>query len=135
MHEYSVVAELVSALLPQLEEVRGRVVEVHLCKGELRVLSDVALRNAFALIVAETPLDGATLRIERVSATVRCDACGFCGAPELLSDPALHFSIPVLSCPRCRGEVTLVAGRELHVDTVSVEDGAVSDRDGKGNGV
>jgi len=123
MHEYSVVAELVSALLPQLDGVRGRVVEVHLHKGELRVLSDIALRNAFELVVTGTRLDGATLRVHPVAAAIRCSACDFRGAPELLTEPALHFSIPVLSCPRCGGEVELTSGRELYVDTVSVEDG------------
>jgi hydrogenase nickel incorporation protein HypA/HybF len=129
-----VVAELVSALLPQIENVEGRILEVHLHKGGLRILSDVALQNAFELVAAGTRLEGATLRIEPVPAEVRCDACGFRGAPELLEDPAFHFAIPVLSCPRCGGEVELLTGRELYVDTLSVEDPAGGAPSSEGDG-
>jgi hydrogenase nickel incorporation protein HypA/HybF len=121
MHEYSVVSQLVTALCEQLDGHRGRVVEVLLHKGELRVLSDPALINAFEMVVQGTRLDGATLRIETVKTVIRCAACGYDGAPEVLNDPTFHYAIPVLTCPQCGGEVELVAGRELYVDQVTME--------------
>ncbi|UCF09796.1 MAG: hydrogenase maturation nickel metallochaperone HypA [Candidatus Bipolaricaulota bacterium] len=123
MHEYSVVSQLVSALCEQLDDHPGRIVEVLLHKGELRVLSDPALVNAFEMVVQGTRLEGARLRIESVAPIIRCAACGYDGAPEVLSDPAFHFAIPVLTCPQCGGEVELRAGRELYVDQVTVESG------------
>jgi len=61
MHEYSVVAELVSALLPRLEEHPGEVTTVFLKRGELRILSDWALKNAFEIVTEGTRLEGASL--------------------------------------------------------------------------
>jgi hydrogenase nickel incorporation protein HypA/HybF len=121
MHEYSVAAELIEALLPQVEGVDGKVVAVILKKGELRILSDLALSNAFDMLAEGTALAGARLMIESVPATVRCTACGYEGAAEHVSDEAFHFAVPILSCPRCKSEVDLTAGRELFVDRLTVQ--------------
>ncbi len=111
MHEYSVVRELLSLLLPRLEGVPGAIETVFLRKGELLVLSDRALQGAF---------EGAKLSIEPVEARLRCRSCGYEGPAERLTDGAFHFAIPILSCPRCKGEVEVVSGRELAVDRVEV---------------
>jgi len=121
MHEYSVASELVSSLLPVLKQHHGAVKRVFLKKGELRILSDRALANAFDVMKQGTPLEGATLCIEAVAAHVVCDACGFEGAPEHLSDEAMHFSVPILSCPRCARDVRVTQGRELFVDRLTLD--------------
>lgn len=120
MHEYSVVTELISALLPRLEEHTGDVTAIFLKKGELRILSDRALKNAFELLAQETRLAGASLEIEIVSARVACRSCGYEGGVEYYKDEALHFAVPVLSCPRCKAEVEILSGRDLYVDRVSL---------------
>ncbi len=120
MHEYSVASELIRALLPQVEAIDGHVVEVFLKKGELRILSDQALCNAFDLLAEGTLLEGARLVIEPVSVHVACAACGYTGAAEHVSDEAFHFAVPILSCPMCGAEVTVEAGRELLVDRLTV---------------
>jgi hydrogenase nickel incorporation protein HypA/HybF len=127
MHEYSVASELISALLPRIEDHPGRVRAVILVKGELRILSDEAMRNAFDLLARETRLEGAELVIEPVEVRVRCGACGYEGAAEHVREEAFHFAIPILSCPSCGGEVDTVAGRELYVDRVTIETEAVAD--------
>jgi len=120
MHEYSVVAEIVSALLPRLEEHEGIVTAVYLKKGSLRILSDRALKNAFEVVAQGTRLEGASLEIEAIPVCVACRACGFEGAAEVLEDEAFHFAVPVLSCPACGAEVEVRSGRELSVDRVSI---------------
>ena len=120
MHEYSVATELINALLPQVEAIDGQIVGVLLRKGELRILSDQALINAFELLAEGTPLAGARLEIEVVPATVICSSCQFRGAPDHVKDEGFHFAVPILSCPKCQSEVTLEAGRELYVDRLSV---------------
>jgi hydrogenase nickel incorporation protein HypA/HybF len=124
MHEYSVVAELVSTLLPRLEQHNGQIMAIFLKKGELRILSDRALRNAFEIVAQGTRLEKATLDIEVVPATVSCPGCGYEGRAKYLEDKAFHFTVPVLTCPSCGGEVRLVSGRELYVDRVNLRTAA-----------
>jgi len=121
MHEYSVASELIASLLPVVAEQDGAVRGVFLKKGELRILSDRALVNAFDVLKSGTPLAKASLRIEGVSAHVVCDACGYEGIPEHFADDAMHFSVPILSCPRCNAEVRVTQGRELFVDRLAVD--------------
>lgn len=120
MHEYSVVSELVTALLPRLEGHAGKIISVHLKKGELRILSDQALISAFEIVSQGTRLQGATLEIEEVKAFIRCKACEYEGKAEYLRDEAFHFSIPVLTCPHCGSEVDVLFGRELYVNRVTL---------------
>ncbi|MBN1859817.1 hydrogenase maturation nickel metallochaperone HypA [Candidatus Bipolaricaulota bacterium] len=122
MHEYSVAAELIAAVLPHAESVSGRIVAVVLRKGELRILSNHALKEAFSIASTGTLLEGTNLRIEQVPAAVHCLHCGFRGRPETLSDPRFHFAVPVLSCPQCGEDVEITAGRELLIDRVTVDE-------------
>ncbi len=121
MHEYSVVSDLVAGLLPRLEAHPGKVTAVYLRKGEMRILSDYALKSAFEIVSQGTRLEGASLEIETVEARISCPKCGYAGKAEYLDDPAFHFIIPVLTCPECGAEVDVVSGRELYIDRVSVE--------------
>lgn len=121
MHEYSVASELISALLPKLEEHAGRIRAVILVKGELRILSDTALKRAFELLAGGTRLEGSELVIEPVEVRVRCRVCGYEGAVDHVSEESFHFAIPILSCPDCGAEVDVEAGRELYVDRVTIQ--------------
>jgi hydrogenase nickel incorporation protein HypA/HybF len=120
MHEYTVVSELIDSLLPRLEKISGKIVSVHLKKGELRILSDWALRNAFEMLAEGTKLEGAQLKIENVAVSLRCRVCGYEGKGKAVGDDTFHFSIPVLTCPRCRSPVEILSGRELYVEEVRV---------------
>ncbi len=121
MHEYSVVAELVEALLPQLEEHAGEVTAVFLKKGDLRILSERALKNAFEIVAQGTRLERATLEIESIPARVACQSCSYEGPAGTLDDDGFHFAVPILACPECGSRVEIRAGRELSVDRVSLQ--------------
>jgi len=121
MHEYSIASELVKALLEQLEPHPGRITHVFVQKGELRILSDPALRTAFELLARGTRLEGADLVIELVPARIACPACGYEGPADHADDEVFHYAIPVLSCPTCDSAVKVLSGRELCVDRVTVE--------------
>jgi len=121
MHEYSIASELISGLLPQVEALDGAITHVRLKKGALRILSDDAMRSAFAILAEGTPLEGAQLVIETVPVCVRCTACGYRGAPDRVDEETFHYDIPILSCPSCGGRVDVETGRELLADQVTVE--------------
>lgn len=127
MHEYTVVDELIGALVPRLCEHPGRVRAVVVRKGELRILSDHALVSAFEILARGTRLEGAELVVETVATVVSCAACGYRGSTGRLVEEGDHFSIPVLSCPRCGSEVRVDAGRELYVDHVTLSDDSPAD--------
>ena len=127
MHEYSVAAELVNALLPHAEAIDGQIVGVILKKGEMRILSDHALVNAFEMVAEGTPLEKARLKIELVPVSVSCASCGYQGAVDHVSDDAFHFAVPILTCPKCQSEVDMKTGRELYVDSLTVETPPESD--------
>ena len=114
------VAELVDALLPRLAAHAGEVTTVFLKKGDLRILSDRALKNAFEVVAQGTRLEGATLEIESIPARVACRACLYEGLAKTLKDEAFHFAVPILTCPDCGSDVEVRSGRELSVDRVSV---------------
>jgi hydrogenase nickel incorporation protein HypA/HybF len=124
MHEYAVVDELIASLLPRLADIPGTISAVFVRKGELRVLSDRALKNAFELLSRGTRLETARLEVESVPIVVRCESCSYEGPAKILSDEAGHYAIPVLDCPLCSGAVSVVSGRELCVERVSVLDDA-----------
>jgi len=122
MHEYSVVSELINGLLPQLDAHEGEVVAVFLNKGELRILSDRALQNAFEVVAQGTRLASARLEIVEIAARVKCRSCGYEGPAEQVRDESFHYAVPILSCPKCQQDVDIVAGRELYVDRISLRD-------------
>jgi Zn finger protein HypA/HybF involved in hydrogenase expression len=126
MHEYAVVDELITSLLPRLETIPGEISAVFVRKGELRILSARALENAFELLSRGSRLESARLVVENVAAVVGCDACAYEGASKYYRDEGGHVAIPVLVCPRCGGTVSIVAGRELYVDRVAIKDDAPS---------
>jgi len=122
MHEYSVAAELINALLPQAEKIEGKIVGVILKKGELRILSDHALGSAFQMLSEGTPFEHAKLVIEQIPVSVSCPSCGYAGSVDHVSDDAFHFvAVPILTCPKCGSEVDMQTGRELLVDSLTVE--------------
>lgn len=122
MHEYSVAAELINALLPQIEKIEGQITGVNLKKGEMRILSDHALINAFQMLAEGTRLETAQLVIEQVPVSILCPSCGYQGNVEHASDDAFHFvAVPILTCPKCESEVDVKTGRELHVDSLTVQ--------------
>lgn len=118
MHEYAIAEELVHAILAHLAE-RGlggvEVEEVGLRKGELRLLADEALQQAYRILTVGTPLEGSKLSIEEVKTEVSCQSCGYHGPAEYPDDPTFHLAAPVLTCPRCGAKVEVVHGRELEL--------------------
>ncbi|QAA76002.1 MAG: hypothetical protein BIP78_0234 [Candidatus Bipolaricaulis sibiricus] len=125
MHEYSLAHALLEGLTEHLgrHPVQGRVKAVHIRKGELLILSEEALAEAWRILTEGTPVAGSELRIEKVPVQIRCPACGYEGPARYVSDEGWHFTVPVLACPRCGGRTEVVAGRDLAIVGLTVDEG------------
>jgi hydrogenase nickel incorporation protein HypA/HybF len=90
-----------------------RVTKLYLKVGHLRQVVPSALAFGFELVAQETSVEGAELVLEVVPATGKCRACG--------SESRLE-SFP-LQCKACGGfDLEIVAGEELYVESLEMED-------------
>ena len=90
-----------------------RVTKVYLKVGHMRQVVPSALAFGFELVAQETSVEGAELVLEEVPATGKCRACG--------SESRLE-SFP-LQCKACGGfDLEIVAGEELYVESLEIED-------------
>lgn len=125
MHEYSLAHSLLSGLLEHLSTnpVEGRIAKVHVRQGELLILSEEALKEAWRILAEDTPLASSELEIEKVPVVVHCPSCGYRGNARYLAEKGWHQAIPILACPECGAQVEIVEGRDLAIVGLSVEEG------------
>jgi hydrogenase nickel incorporation protein HypA/HybF len=111
MHELSIADALVEIAVRHAGDRRVTRVEVRV--GHLRQVVPSALELAFELVAHGTPVDGAELVLEHVSAAGRCPVCG--AESELDGFP--------LACAACGSlDVEVIRGEELQVEWLEVEE-------------
>lgn len=116
MHEYSVMNQLVSALL---EELKGRdihkVKEVQIEVGELTFLGTEQLKFAYQTLSQDTILEGSELDIEEIESRINCSECGYEGGVNYSNKSSVHYQVPVISCPECDSKPKIVQGKETKI--------------------
>ena len=124
MHEYSLAHALLESLTEHLRQhpVEGQVRAVHVRKGELLILSEEALDEAWRILAEGTEVAGSELRVDKIPVKVRCPACGYEGPVQYVSEEGWHFVVPLLSCPRCEARAEVIEGRDLAIVGLSVDD-------------
>lgn len=113
MHELSIALRLVE-LAARAAEAQGarRVLAVHVKVGAWSGVVPEALRSAFAVAQAGSPLAEARLQIEQVPLVLECPACGRRREVEDLAG---------LPCPDCGQAACEVAGgRELELTALEL---------------
>ena len=111
MHELSIAESVIEITLRNADD--RRVVRVDVRVGHLRQVVPSALEFAFELVSQGTAAEGAELVIHEVPAA---GICRDCGARSVLP------GFP-LTCSACGGlEVEVVAGEELQVDSLELEE-------------
>ncbi|MFA6710021.1 MAG: hydrogenase maturation nickel metallochaperone HypA [Candidatus Methanomethylophilaceae archaeon] len=121
MHEVSVVSDLVSAIITELDKYSvEKVEEVTLVIGELTSLGTEQMEFAYEVVTKGTVLEGSKLIIETEEIEVHCESCGYDGPVETLVSDYSGHSIPILSCPKCKGHVKVTAGQTCSVKNLRI---------------
>jgi hydrogenase nickel incorporation protein HypA/HybF len=125
MHEVSVTAQLVEAILKELEKYNVVSVKaVTLVIGKLTNLGKEQMAFAYEIVTRGTILEGSELIIEEEDIILKCTECGFEGPAKNLNGgdyPDEHF-IPVLACSECGGSVIVVKGQTCSVKNMDIEE-------------
>src|SRR5687767_2606757 len=115
MHELAIAESLVA--IAERHATRRRVTRVEVAVGHLRQVVPSALSFAFELVAQGTPAEGAELVLEEIPAGGLCRACG--AESRLDGFP--------LACRACgSADVEIVAGEELQVESLDVEEEEVA---------
>ena len=115
MHELSLADAIVTIARDRAGTRRVTCVDLRI--GHLRQVVPDALAFAFELVASGTSADGAELRLEHVPASVACAGCD--ATTEVREFP--------LVCGRCGSDaVEVVAGEELYVESIEIEDEPVA---------
>jgi hydrogenase nickel incorporation protein HypA/HybF len=112
MHELSVSSAVLDTVLKHAAGRRVTVVSLRI--GHLRQVVPDSLAFYFELVSRETLCEGARLEQEYVAARLRCHGCGSEWDPE---DAWFR-------CTGCGGPGDVIAGNELEVESIEVEEAA-----------
>ncbi len=113
MHELSIASALVATVEKHAD---GRpVAVVNLRVGTMRQVVPDSLEFYFDFVTKGTVCDGARLDIEVVPARLRCDECG----------DEWRLDEPLFRCGCGSTEVEIVAGNELEVESIEIEEDEV----------
>ena len=113
MHEMSIVAGVIDAVVPSAEQAGAeRVLAIVLRIGDMTEVVDEALEFAFEALTEGTLCEGAELRVTKVHPRSVCFECG-----NEFDHDRFHRA-----CPACGSyETRVVAGKELEIESIEVD--------------
>ena len=121
MHEFSVTSQIVENVLREAEKHKAKkVAAVHLVIGALTFLGLDQVRFSYRLLVKGTIMEGSKLYIKEKKGVVKCGNCGYEGDFKYEDDPVYHVPVPTLHCPKCRGVVKIVGGKECIIKSIKL---------------
>jgi hydrogenase nickel incorporation protein HypA/HybF len=110
VHELSIAAGVVDVALSHCGG--RRVTAVNVRVGALRQVVPATLLTAFDAATRDTACDGAELHLELISARLSCPTCACEWTPDE----------PVFRCQGCHAPAVVLAGRELEIESIEVDD-------------
>jgi hydrogenase nickel incorporation protein HypA/HybF len=114
MHEAGIAAGILGSAVAAAEEAgAARIAGVRVTVGVLTEVLEDALQFAWEAASADTLAEGATLEVTMVPARSECLDCGH---------EFGHGRYDGTRCPACEGYVvSLIAGRELKIDSIDID--------------
>jgi len=125
MHEATVIAGIIDAVLKELEKYDVvKVNAVTMTVGDLTLLGTEQMQFAYEVMSKDTILEGSEIRFESESVVLHCKKCGFEGPARMidLKYDGEH-NIPVLACSECGGPVKVIKGQACCVKNIDIECG------------
>jgi hydrogenase nickel incorporation protein HypA/HybF len=110
MHEFAIASGVIDIAAAHCNS--RRVTTVNLRIGALRQVVPATLATAFDVAARGTPCEGARLVQELVPTVLGCPACSHEWTPHE----------PDFRCFACQDPAVVIAGRELEVESIEVED-------------
>ena len=119
MHEFSIATSLAESLLQFAEKERvTSLLSARVSIGELAHIDAEQLSFCYEAITRGTPIEGSTLEIETLHASVHCGHCCYRGRPKYWDEALSFTAIPTLQCPQCGRQVQLIEGQDCAIKTV-----------------
>ena len=114
MHELSITQQVLEIAVNKATQVEAKAVKrINLVIGDMCGLVDDCLQFYFGIISQDSIARGAELSFQRVPVLVKCSHCGSEFSPRQ----------DVWQCSQCQsGEVEVVAGKELYLESIEVEE-------------
>ena len=114
MHELAVTQGILDIAVKEAEKAGGRTVtDINIKLGVFSGMVPDCIQEYYDLLSEDTPAHGAKLHFEKIPAVISCKECGKESEIERFR----------LRCTKCGGnKVTLIAGRELYIDSLEVYD-------------
>jgi hydrogenase nickel incorporation protein HypA/HybF len=114
-------SDIMKAALDELSkhDVEG-VEELVIVIGDLTNLGEEQMAFAFDIMRKDTLLSDAKLVVEHEKIRLKCKACSFDGPAEILRNEGYDHSVPVLSCPKCSGPVTVTEGMACRISSIKI---------------
>jgi len=120
MHEYSIMSQLVQAVLDEAKKNNLKTVaKVKLEVGDLTFLGEEQLKFCYQVLSKDNILNGSELIIEKIYPEVRCHDCGYNGELEYMEKDEFHFRLPQFSCPKCNGKVEIIKGKDCVIREIT----------------
>ncbi len=112
---------IIRSVIDELERHDVESVEaVDLVIGEMTFLGEEQLLFAWEIMTRDTQLEDAKLNITHEAVEVSCGSCGYKGGIEYLGDENYGHVIPILSCPKCGGDIEVIRGKSCTVNSLQV---------------
>ena len=123
MHEFSIISSIMEVVKAEMDKRKAiKVLEIHIDVGELSFLSHEALQFGFGVLAGNEPkIAKDALKITPLPAEVKCRECGYTGPMKAGNSDEYHMNSPVFQCPKCKGPIDILKGKECTVTNIKME--------------
>ena len=120
MHELSMAQGIINAVIETAESNNAtEVTQVGIEIGRLAMINPEQLRFMLSVLVENTIVEDAEIKIEEIPIEVDCPECGFHG--EAPVDDKDHYA-PLVECPKCKNRrVSILNGKDCVVKNIVIE--------------
>lgn len=120
MHELSMAQGIINAVIETAETNNAtEVTEVIIEIGRLAMINPEQLRFMLDVLVENTIVENAEIKIDEIPVEIECPECGYKGEANL--DNLDHYA-PMVECPKCENKrIAILNGKDCIVKNIVIE--------------